>query len=554
MSDSTTPSAAHPEPAERDRDRLRASLLIGLCCFVIYNANLHSITAGDTYPARYLPFAMVQHHTVFLDPVAKLAAQGRGAGAYWMVHRPAGHIISIYPVVTPALVAPLYVPAVAYLHWKGWTDQRLDQVARIMEKLAASFVAALSASLLYLLLRRRATRSIALLLTIAYAFGTTTWAVSSQALWQHGMAELLVIGALIFLTGPSTAMRTIAAGLLLGLIAGNRPPDAILAAALGVYGLFFRTGRRRGALLIVSSAFPMLVVLLYNLAAAGNIGGGYGLIGKAQFFSHDLLPGIAGLVISPTRGLFVFSPFLLFLFLAWRFLPPSRDERALTVAMFIGIALQIVLYAKADWRGGMSWGSRYMTDFLPMLIWMLVPVVTALRGIALACFRIAVGVAIAFECIGAFWYVDNVDLPIFANDRGYEAQDMREVWKWRNAPYVTSLRGGLAPRELWIAKRGSFDGIETDVHGVTATGWALARHATPWQVAVSVDGRTFVTNTFTDRPDVRATMGETSPSGWRIPIDTSDLGPGEHAVTAFVWVSGRGEGYYLDEKKLVIAP
>ena len=87
------------------------------------------------------------------------------------------------------LIAPLYLPAVGYLHLRGWTDARLDHVAQVMEKLSASLVAALSASLLYLLLRRRAAPPIALLLTLAYAFGTTTWVISSQALWQHGMAS-----------------------------------------------------------------------------------------------------------------------------------------------------------------------------------------------------------------------------------------------------------------------------------------------------------------------------------------------------------------------------
>ncbi len=61
-----------------------------------------------------------------------------------------------------------------------------------MEKLTASFLAALSVSLLYLLLRRRTAPPIALLLAVAYAFGTTTWVISSQALWQHGMAQVLV--------------------------------------------------------------------------------------------------------------------------------------------------------------------------------------------------------------------------------------------------------------------------------------------------------------------------------------------------------------------------
>src|SRR5882724_4489080 len=103
------PLAASSEAGVHPRGGQRASLLIGLCCLVVYNANLRSISAGDTYPARYLPFAIVQYHTIFFDPIEKVAAQGKGSGAFWLLHRPDGHIISVYPVVVPVLVAPLYV-------------------------------------------------------------------------------------------------------------------------------------------------------------------------------------------------------------------------------------------------------------------------------------------------------------------------------------------------------------------------------------------------------------------------------------------------------------
>jgi hypothetical protein len=555
--------ATHPEAEGRSRGGLRATILIGLCCFLVYNANLRSISAGDTYSARYLPFAILQYHTIFLDPIANVASQGRRDTAFWLVPRPDGHIISMYPVTMPLLVAPLYVPAVGYLHLRGWTDARLDHVARVMEKLTASFLAALSVSLLYLLLRRRARPPIALLLALAYAFGTTTWVISSQALWQHGMAEVLVTAALLFLTGPCTAPRAVAAGLLLGLVGGNRPPDVVLAGALGVYGLFW-AGRRLAPLLTAAAALPMILVLLYNLGAAGNVGGGYGLIGKASFFSHPLLPGVAGLLVSPTRGLLVFSPFLLFLVLAWRHLPRDRQERGLTLAMTIGIVMQILLYAKADWRGGLSWGPRYMTDILPLLIWMLVPVVTALREIGRVCFLLAVGLAVVMEVIGAFSYTGSLDLPILAADRGYEEHDMRAAWDWRNAPFLTAVKHGLAPMELLFEPRGSFDAIQSGgrtVSAITAgeravaTGWALASHATPAQVAINIDGRLAgASRTFSDRPDVRATLRETSPSGWRIELDTSRLAPGKHHVTVLVWVFGNGEGRYLDERTLTVRP
>jgi len=539
-----------PRDTTSDRSRFRTSLLLGLCCLLLYNANRRAISAGDTYPARYLPFAIVEYHTIFMNPVAKVAAQGRGDGAFWMLPMPDGHVISLYPIVVPLLVSPLYVPAVAYLRWRGWSDAALDYVAKLMEKLSASLIAALSVSLIYLLLRRRTTPRNALLLTIAYAFGTTTWTISSQALWQHGVGQLLIIIALLLLTSPCTTPRAIAAGFVCGLIACNRPPDVLLGAALGLYALWW-AGRRRAVGLIVAAALPMLVVLFYNVHFGGNIAGGYGVIGRSRFFSHPLLPGIAGLLVSPTHGLFIFSPFLLFLVLAIVRRPASREERSLTLLMIGGIAIQICLYAKADWRAGLSWGPRYMTDFLPFLIWMLVPVVDAMRGVARAAFATAIGISIVLEAIGAFTYTGRNDLPIFAIKNGPHQMDA--AWRWSNAPFLTSPKEGLAAPDLAVRTMGTFDAVETTGNEVAAAGWALAGHRTPAQVAVSVDGHdAFATSTFIDRPDVRAAPGETSPSGWRIAIDAKRLTPGEHHLTAMVWPFANGEGQYLGEKTLTI--
>jgi hypothetical protein len=531
------------------RRELRASLLLGLCCLLVFNANRRAISAGDAFPARYLPFAIWRYHTLALDPVAPLTAQGRGRTAFWMVRVPGGHTLSLYPVVLPVLLAPLYLPAVVYLHLRGWTEERLDHTARVMEKVSASLVAALSVALLYLLLRRRVAAPTARLLTLAYAFGTTTWVVSSQALWQHGMAELLVIGALLFLTAPCTAPRALAAGLLLGLIAGNRPPDVVLAAALGVFGLFW--AGRRAALLAAAAALPMGLVLLYNLGVAHHIAGVYGRIGKASFFEHDLLSGLGGLLFSPTRGLFVFSPFLLFLVLVWRHLPRERGERGLTLAILAGVALQVLLYAKTDWRAGVSWGPRFLTDLVPLLVWLLAPVVAALRGFGRVCFLVAVGVAVVLEAIGAFWYTGATDGAIYAVASG--PHQMEAAWDWRNAPFIAPLPQGLAPAELAMTMHGAFDAIEGGGDKVEAVGWALAGHATPWRVGILIDGRQTVdTHTFEDRPDVRGTLHEASPAGWRIPLGTAGLAPGEHKLAAVAWASGNGDGYYLGERTLTV--
>jgi hypothetical protein len=540
------------------RTELRTSLLLGLCCLLIYNANGRAISSGDAFPTRYLPFAIWRHHTIHLDPVAALTAQGRDRfTAFWMVPARDGHLVSLYPVVQPVLLAPLYLPAVAYLHFEGWSDAALDLTARVMEKLCASLLAALSVSLLYLLLRRRTTQRVALLLTLAYAFGTTTWVISSQTLWQHGMAELLIVSLMLLLTAPSTGRRALAAGLLCGLIACNRPPDVLLAAALAAYGLFW-AGRRRAALFVGGALLPMVLVLAYNLAVTGYLLGGYGRSGSPAFFYYQPLAGLAGLLFSPTRGLFVFSPFLLFLVLAWRRAP--RDERGLLWAATVGIVVQLFAYALTDWRAGISWGPRFLTDVQPLLAWMLVPVVASLRAIARLVFLVATGVAIVIEATGALCYTGATDVPLFAVAIGPDV--FKAAWDWRNAPFLASAQHGIAVADLATPMRGNFDALanargatgEVDVgEEIVASGWALAGDATPGQVAVAIEKRPWVTTqTFFPRPDLRTTRGDASPAGWSVPLSTAGLRPGLYEVSALAWVSPEGEPRLLGRRNLMV--
>lgn len=586
------------ETAPRHRD-LRASILLGLVCLLVYNANLRSISSGDTYPARYLPFGIWRYGSLLLDPISTTTAQGR-ANPYWIVKGLGGHAISLYPVVLPVLVAPLYLPAVGYLNAQGWTELRLDRTARVMEKLTASLLAASSAALLYLLLRRRAKPRDALLLTVAYAFGTTTWVISSQALWQHGLAELLVVGALLLLTGPYTPSRALVAGLLCGLIAANRPPDAILAAALGLYGLWWarprdrvvhtppavapaaappvawsgtpgrpEMGRPRASgwvglgLLAAGAALPLGLVLAYNLDVAGSIAGGYGLPGKATFFQHPLLAGIAGQLFSPTRGLFVFSPFLLFLFLPFGRRDGARDRsaaRGLTLTLGIAVACQVLLYAKTDWRIGFCWGPRWLTDLLPLLLWMLPPVVAALGAAGRIVFALACCAAIAIQAVGAFWYTGTSDRAIFAVAAG--PGQMKAAWDLRNTPFIAELRHARAPGDLALEVRGYLDSVSAagrEVDAVTpgqeilVAGWALADDHAPRQVVVLLDGQQAgATSSFLGRPDVSSTLHQAGPSGWRIAVATGAWPPGEHLLVAAAQTSDYGEVHVLGWRRILV--
>ena len=130
-------------------------------------------------------------------------------------------------------------------------------------------------------MRRRSDAKTAAFLALAFALGTTTWVISSQALWMHGLAELLIVATLLLLTGPCSALRAMTAGFLCALIACNRQPDVILAAGLGLYGLWW--AGRMIPLFVAAAAVPVCLVLAYNLKYVGHIIGAYALVSKTAF-------------------------------------------------------------------------------------------------------------------------------------------------------------------------------------------------------------------------------------------------------------------------------
>jgi hypothetical protein len=432
------PAARPPFP-----DR-RAALLLSLLAFLVYNANFRIVGAGDSYPARFLPFAVWNHATFHLDPIREVTAQ-RNPNPYWIQPTPDGHWASLYPVVTPLLVAPLYLPAALWVRWTGETYEWMSWLGDLLEKLSASLLAALAVGWMYLLLRRRLSRPDAALLTLAFAFATGTWATGSQALWQHGPAELLMVGTLWFLDREELSTGgLLAAGALAGLMAANRPPDLLFTAAFGVYALL--RARWRAAWFAAAAAVPGLLAAAYNLAMFRRVSGGYGAIGiiGGDFFSHPLLRGIAGMLVSPGRGLFVYSPFLLFLPLFFHRVLADRSRRTLALCVTAGALLQILLYAASDWRGGFSYGYRFLTDMVPALIWLLAPVLATLGRPARAVFLAGCLLAVYAQAVGAFKYTGISDLVIYdPADTG-----MRNVWKIEDAPILVEGRQGRAPFSL----------------------------------------------------------------------------------------------------------
>jgi len=426
----------------------KTALFLAVAAFIVYNLNFRVVGTGDSYSARVQPFALLTQGTLNLDGFRTVATEDNPT-PYWLQPTLGGHTASLFPVITPVLVTPLYLLPALYLSIVGWSDQKLQAWVMIMEKVAASTVVALAVAFMYMVLRRRCSDRTAVLLTVAFAFATGTWSTSSQALWLHGAAELFLAVALWLITGPLSSARAAFAGAAIALIACNRPPDLFLAASLCLPALLW--AKDRFVWVIATGAAVCLATLSYNYLTFGSLVGAWHVVGDHIFFSNSHpLEGIAGLLFSPARGLFVFSPWLLALPIGIWWILQSSHQRLLGRCLLAGIAVTTASYALTPWHAGDSYGPRYMIDLIPAIVWLMAPAVDRLMGLRRMAFIGLICFSAWVEYIGAFHYngISNVTLVPLG--------PFNSAPLWSHVQFLMESKNGRQPASLLTTIRQAF--------------------------------------------------------------------------------------------------
>ncbi len=428
--------------------RRRTSALLFLGLFLIYSANGREIGAVDTVGNVLLPIALLRGDGFALNRFAE-----RIGDEYW-VKQHGDALVSRYPVL-PALVAlPLTWPQLALLDrvLPSWTSD--PEVAfwwmRAFAKNAAAVVAALVGLLLHRLLLRLGLEAVALPATLASALGSNLWQVASQSPWLHGTVALfLTLSLLLLVPAPQTRLRLAAGGLALALAVAARPTSALFALPLAVWAAA-ALGRRALWLLLPAAAVGAVLVA-HNWAVFGNLTGGMGEIEAMGHAKHGVpgvvtrepLASLAGTLVSPSRGLFVFSPWALLAVAAlpWTLLrirafPPL-------VAALVGLAaFGVVNAAYAVWWGGWSFGPRYWTEAMPLFGVLLAFALAEARARAQprllrGVFGAAIAVAVAIQVIGAFYYPSSWNEMPGTVDLAHE-----RLWDWRDSELTRCLAEG----------------------------------------------------------------------------------------------------------------
>jgi len=422
--------------------RFRPYFLLFVLLSVVYHSNLRPVAAGDSFPGSLIPFSLLLDGSLTLDRFAPWMEE-HFAYSSRVVRKAGGHWYSWYPIAGPVLAAPLYLP-VAVVPWtRHQSPGTLISLARILEKVTAVTLAAASAVVLLCLLRRFTSARAAWLLTLVFALGTGNWSTSSQALWPHTFDQLAILGCLYSIErfgafAPPTRWYWIA-GLCAACAFAIRLTNLMLLPALAL-ALWLRPTR---PLDYVRAFAPSLaaaaLIAAYNFAVFGNLAGGYSAQPGARFF--DALPGI---LISPARGLLIYTPIALFALCA--FLPracPLRFQHRPLLAGAGAFALLHILAIAAwpNWWGGYCWGPRLLTEILPCLIVLMALGWPAIGGGNLKwIFAAAAFYCFFIQALGVYCYPkghwDSSPLSVDV--------DPGRLWNWGDNPIVRTFHGGVA--------------------------------------------------------------------------------------------------------------
>ncbi len=295
---------------------------------------------------------------------------------YFAVFPYDGETYSYFPLGTPVVATPVlfvldrfvldYERANIYEHLKSTHYFMADETNNRLHLLTASFFVALSAVVLYLIGRYYLSIPLSLVLVTAFIFGTTVYSTASRALWQHGPSVLFLALTLWLIVRTENGKKGIAfAGLTVAIAYIIRPSNSLAVLFVSLYILIFHT---KYLFRYLATSVPIaLLFFAYNYSVLDAPFHPY-YIASRLGITPTFVEALAGNIISPARGLFIFSPFLialpaLIIYAAWQ-----RKLKPLEIILIIIVVLHWVSISMfGHWWGGFSYGPRFFTDMVPIM-------------------------------------------------------------------------------------------------------------------------------------------------------------------------------------------
>ena len=239
-----------------------------------------------------------------------------------------------------------------------------DQMTMWPAAVTAALITALSVVLFFLTVRTRLTDRQALLCALAFAFATPVWSTAADGVWPHTVTVLGITG----MAWASATGRWWLAGVFGGVTLWGRVHAAVIPATLGIVtgaqrrslGPVIRVGLGSVAGLALLCAWSRWMYGTWSPTASYEV---TMFTGYADEHGADL-PNALAFLISPNRGLLVWTPIIVLLLPAvvrsWRELPDWSRSLAFGGLVYTLIQAYFNRYSGGEW----FWGYRLSLELL----------------------------------------------------------------------------------------------------------------------------------------------------------------------------------------------
>jgi len=418
----------------------RAWLTVFVCFLPLYLLTAHyALTSGDTFSAVIPAWQLVHHGNLWMEHVRYRP--------YWSVPAVHGHLVSN----RMPLLELVNVPIVAMFWWLG--------PSVVPMALTAATMTAATVAFLFLTFRRLVSPRLALTATIVAAVGTSLWTVASTEVFPHTVDAFCIAVTMYALSRE----RIWLAGLALAAAIPARPHMAALALVVGL-GLTWSKRSLKPLLIIGLPACIGLAALIgwnYELYGHLTISGGY-----ASYVVNTLtttsatstssggavwyLVNIAGFLVSPQRGLFLFLPLALVLVpglrRGWRVAPSWVRIMSLGGVVYSLVQLHINRF-----DGGQNfYGYRLATELViasaPLLL-LTVKTWAVEKDWRLRLTKASAAASIGLQAVGAFAFT----LPYVSPARPWHASPVLDAI--RDKPAVALMLLLITAVSCWSLLR-----------------------------------------------------------------------------------------------------
>ncbi len=341
----------------------------------------------------------------------------------------------------PAGMVQFALPVVALAHLAG-ADLSLRPVAVRLEKWTAAWVASWSIGLFLLIALHLTDRESALVAAGLLALASAMFSTAGQALWQHGgiifWSLMLLLTEFRHRERPSRLGVGIA-GLACASMLACRLSAVVFLVPFGVW-VVLRAPRRALAMAGIAAAAYLPWALTYASIYGTPFGPSTHQMAAGNW-TPNLLISLAGVLVSPARGVLVYQPWLLLglaTCIPWFHRQSVSSQEARGPAGWAWycatvIVLQVLLVsAWCIWWGGHCWGSRLAADVIPLAALLCVRPVAVLwrtgSGRRLVIVLGVIGFLLHFSAVHFFADSWNRAVDI-DNHTG-------QLWSWTSPPFL----------------------------------------------------------------------------------------------------------------------